>query len=280
MTSLRLAPVLAVVAALAACSSASSGGRPSAPASVPAASGITVTAATAAYRAYVISEVGLLGAASKRFTDAVRAGDVATAKARFAAARYHYETIEPVAESFGDLDSQIDARLDDVADPTKWTGFHRLEKILWVDGTTDGSKRLADKLDADILRLKALGARETYQPAQLANGATGLLDEVAKSKVTGEEDRYSHTDLSDFAANIAGSYKAFQLLQPLLVAKDPELAATVDERFKDVQAALDEHRSGASWAPYTTISDSTRKTLAQQVDALAEPLSQVAAVIV
>src|SRR3954447_7310536 len=280
MTSLRLAPILAVVAALAACSGGSSGGGPSAPASAPAASGITVTAATAAYRAYVISEVGLLGAASKRFTDAVRAGDVARAKARFAAARYHYETIEPVAESFGDLDSQIDARLDDVADPTKWTGFHRLEKILWVDGTSDGSKRLADKLDADILRLKALVARETYQPAQLANGATGLLDEVAKSKVSGEEDRYSHTDLSDFAANLAGSYKAFELLRPVLDRKDPGLAETVHSRFKDVHASLAVHKTGSTWVSYTTVNESTRRTLAQQVDALAEPLSQVAALVV
>ena len=285
MKSLRIAPVvLALGALLTACSSGSSGGSSTAPsgsASAPAGSaGATAAAATAAYKAYVINEVELLTAANKTFTDAVRAGDVAKAKASFAAARYHYETIEPVAESFGDLDPEIDARIDDVDDPAKWTGFHRLEKILWVDNTTDGTTELADKLDADIAKLKALVADETYQPAQLANGATGLLDEVAKSKVTGEEDRYSHTDLSDFAANVAGSYKAFQLLQPVLAAKDPDLAATVDARFKDVQASLDEHKTGEEWAVYTTINDSTRKTLAQQVDALAEPLSQVAAVVV
>ncbi len=285
MKPLRAAPVgLVLGALLAACSSGSSGATSAAPsgsASAPAGSaGATAAAATAAYKAYVIHEVQLLTAANKTFTDAVRAGDVAKAKASFAAARYHYETIEPVAESFGDLDPEIDARIDDVDDPAKWTGFHRLEKILWVDNTTNGTTALADKLDADIAKLKALVADETYQPAQLANGATGLLDEVAKSKVTGEEDRYSHTDLSDFAANVAGSYKAFQLLQPVLAAKDPGLAATVDARFKDVLASLDEHKSGEAWASYTTINDSTRRTLAQQVDALAEPLSQVAAIVV
>ena len=283
MKLLRTAPAaMAVGLLLTACSSGSSGGAtsPAASASAPAGDGAAAAAATAAYRAYVITEVDLLTDASKTFTDAVRAGDVAKAKASFAAARYHYETIEPVAESFGDLDPQIDARVDDVADPTKWTGFHRLEKMLWVDNSTEGTKELADKLDADIARLKVLVADETYQPAQLANGATGLLDEVAKSKVTGEEDRYSHTDLSDFAANVAGSYKAFQLLRPVLAAKDPDLAATVEARFKDVQASLAEHRNGEEWASYTTVSDSTRKTLAQQVDALAEPLSQVAAVVV
>jgi iron uptake system component EfeO len=66
----------------------------------------------------------------------------------------------------------------------------------------------------------------------------------------------------------------------VLAAKDPDLAATVEARFKDVQASLAEHRNGEEWASYTSVSDSTRKTLAQQVDALAEPLSQVAVVVV
>jgi iron uptake system component EfeO len=285
MKPLRIAPaVLTLGALLTACSGATSAGGSAAPAdstSAPAGSvGAAASAATAAYQAYVIREVEQLTADSRTFTDAVRARDVAKAKASFASARYHYETIEPVAESFGDLDPEIDARIDDVDDPAKWTGFHRLEKILWVDNTTDGAEELADKLDADIARLRELVAEESYQPAQLANGATGLLDEVAKSKVTGEEDRYSHTDLSDFAANVAGSYQAFRLLQPVLAAKDPDLAATVDARFRAVQAALDEHRTGTAWASYTTINESTRKTLAQRVDALAEPLSQVAAVVV
>ena len=66
---------------------------------------------------------------------------MAKAKELFAPARYHYETIEPVAESFGDLDPAIDARIDDVDDPARWTGFHRLEKMLWVDDTTKGGDR-------------------------------------------------------------------------------------------------------------------------------------------
>jgi iron uptake system component EfeO len=276
---LRLAPaVLAVGALLAACSSGSSTGSPATPAS-PGTSAAG-QAAVAAYRQYVIAEVDLLTAANRRFTDALRAGDLTTAKGEFAAARYHYETIEPVAESFGDLDPAIDARTDDVDNPARWTGFHRIEKTLWVDGTTKGTPALANRLDKDIARLKALVAKETYQPAELANGATGLLDEVAKSKVTGEEDRYSHTDLSDFAANVAGSYEAFTLVKPLLAAKNPTLAATVDARFKEVQNSLAEHKEGTGYVSYSTISLSTRKTLAQQVDALAEPLSQVAAVVV
>ena len=36
---------------------------------------------------------------------------------------------------------------------------------------------------------------------RIAGGAQGLLDEVAASKISGEEDIFSHTDLWDFNAN-------------------------------------------------------------------------------
>ena len=107
----------------------------------PAASAAAVTA----YLAYVTDESEQLITAVQPFVDAVKAGDVETAKSLFAAARYHYESIEPIAESFGDLDPDIDAREGDVPDD-QWGGFHRIEKALWVDNTTDGMAPVADKL--------------------------------------------------------------------------------------------------------------------------------------
>ncbi|MFI0898816.1 iron uptake system protein EfeO [Streptomyces sp. NPDC020983] len=232
--------------------------------------------ATTGYQAYVVAEVDKLLPATKTFTDAVRAGDVEKAKASFAQARYHYEEIEPVAESFGDLDPDLDAREDDVTDPSKWTGFHRLEKALWKDRSLAGMKPVADKLDADVARLRTLVATTTYQPAQLANGATGLLDEVAASKVTGEEDRYSHTDLSDFEANVIGAQKAFELLKPAVDKIDASLSSSIGTQFAAVLAALEPYRKGSGFVDYSTVGDDKRRVLTQKVDALAEPLSQVA----
>lgn len=239
-----------------------------------------LSTAVADYHDYVVSEVDKLVPATKKFTDAVRAGDVAEAKRQFAAARYHYETVEPVAESFGNLDPEIDARINDVNDPSQWTGFHRIEKTLWDDNTTKGMASYANKLDADVAKLKTLVGKASYQPAQLANGATELLNEVASSKITGEEDRYSHTDLSDFQANLAGSRQAFELLKPALDKTDPALAKQVDREYDTVQAALDKYAgsySGTKFVNYSTVTPAERRTLTQKVDALAEPLSQVAA---
>jgi iron uptake system component EfeO len=245
-----------------------------------AAGDTSLTDATTKYHDYVVSEVALLTTASKTFTDAVRAGDMTAAKAAFGPARVHYESIEPVAESFGDLDPDIDARIDDVTDPAQWTGFHRIEKAMWEDNTLAGMAPLADKLDADIATLKTKVADNTYQPAELANGASDLLTEVSTSKVTGEEDRYSHTDLWDFAANIEGARQAFELLSPALAAKDPDLAQQLEARFTDVTTALAKYKQGDGYVDYSTVADPDRRKLADSVNALAEPLSQVAGKVV
>ena len=86
------------------------------------------------YATYVKDQAAQLVTATKAFTDAVKAGDVAKAKELYGPARIFYERIEPVAESFGDLDPAIDIRVPDVADPEEWTGFHAIEQALWEKG--------------------------------------------------------------------------------------------------------------------------------------------------
>jgi iron uptake system EfeUOB component EfeO/EfeM len=73
-----------------------------------------LTAAADRYVQYLQQQTGLLVTTTKTFVDAVVAGDVAAAKKAYAPARVPYERIEPVAESFGDLDPAIDARAGDV----------------------------------------------------------------------------------------------------------------------------------------------------------------------
>ncbi|MBV9058952.1 MAG: iron uptake system protein EfeO [Pseudonocardiales bacterium] len=240
----------------------------------------TLAAATQGYHDYVVAEVDQLVTSTKQFTDAVRAGDMDKAKQLYPGARVHYESIEPVAESFGDLDPQIDARIDDVDNPADWTGFHRIEKALWQDKTLNGMGPLADKLDADIATLKSKVATETYQPAQLGNGAGELLNEVSTTKITGEEDRYSHTDLWDLAANVDGARKCFELLKPALAAKDPALVQQLETRFADVTDRLSKYRQGDGYVDYSTVAQDQRRELANAVNALAEPMSHVAGRVV
>lgn len=234
----------------------------------------------AGYADYVKAQTGQLVTATKAFTDAVRAGDLEKSKELYGQARVYYERIEPVAESFGDLDPAIDARANDVDDPTKWTGFHPIEQSLWEKKTAAGLTKLADQLDADVTKLDGLVQTTTYQPADLANGATTLLAEVAGSKITGEEERYSHLDLLDFWANVDGAKRSFDLLTPALKQIDGQLVTTVNDRFTDVNHALAQYRDGNSFKLYTDLTKPQVKELADKVDALAEPLSKVAEKVV
>ena len=131
-----------------------------------------------------------------------------------------YERVEPVAESFGDLDPRIDARANDVP-KSQWTGFHPIERKLWVQRTTKGTAALADGLVADSRKLQRLVRTVKLEPAQVGNGANELLGEVSKSKITGEEERYSHLDLLDFQANVEGARAAFDAIRPALARQGP-----------------------------------------------------------
>ena len=134
---------------------------------------------------------------------------------------------------------------------------------------------IADKLLADVQTLEAKTRSLAYQPDELANGANGLLDEVAASKITGEEDRYSHTDLSDFLANVTGSQTTFGLLAPALKAKDPKLEADIAGRFDAVQKELETLGPDGEFPSYDTVGDAERKRLSALVKALAEPMARI-----
>ncbi|MDD7966900.1 iron uptake system protein EfeO [Actinomycetospora lemnae] len=234
--------------------------------------------AVSGYKRYTTSQVEALVTRTQEFVDAVERGDVEGAKQLYPVARTYWERIEPVAESFGDLDPRIDGR-DDGEPGVEFTGYHRLERDLWVTGLQPDSTAMADRLMADIRELQARTAGIELTPLQLANGAKELLDEVATGKITGEEDRYSHTDLWDFRANVDGSQAAVAALRPVIDQRDPALGPVLDQRFRDIDVLLEGYRQGDGFVLYTALTEQDKQRMTQAVDALGEPVSQVAAVI-
>jgi iron uptake system component EfeO len=237
-------------------------------------------AAVDQYRAYLVTQTAELVTATKTFTDAVDAGDIDAAKAAYPAARTPYERVEPVAETFGNLDPEIDAREGDVA-TKQWGGFHKIEQVLWVDGSTAGlDPDIAQKLNENVATLANVVQDVELQPASIANGSVELLNEVSASKITGEEERYSGTDLVDFEANVQGAQAAFDAVKPILEKKNPTLASAIDAKFEAVSAALAPYRSGSTFVAYDTLTKDDTKALATVIDALAEPLSKLGKQIV
>ncbi len=231
------------------------------------------------YLRYVGSQVTALQEQTQAFAAAVEAGDVAQAQALYPVARTYYERIEPVAESLGDLDPRIDARENDVAEGDTWTGFHVLERDLWATGDLSQSGPVADQLVADVGDLVTRVQDIQLQPLDLANGALELLDEIASSKVTGEEERYSHTDLWDFQANLDGSQAAVQSLRPAIAEADPDLATALDSAFAATQAELAQFASGDGFVLYTALTPEQVQGLSDSLNALAAQVSQVPAAV-
>ena len=238
-----------------------------------------LAAATAEYERYVATQADTFLEETTEFVGLVKAGKVAEAKALYPSARSSWERIEPVAESFGDLDPKIDGREDVIAEGMEFTGYHRLEKDLWKTGLQKDSGAIADRLLADVTELVAKAKAVRLNPLQLANGSKALLDEIATGKITGEEERYSHTDLWDFEANFEGSQEAIQALRPYLQAADPELVTTIDARGRALGDLLETHRDGEGFVPYTALTPEDVKALTEALDAFAEPVATVAGVV-
>lgn len=235
-----------------------------------------VEAVIADYRDYLERNADELVATTRPFVAAVVAGNLAEAKKLYPAPRIPYERIEPVADSFGALDPKIDARENDVA-AGEFEGFHRIEKALWEEGTTDGMAPVAEELQRDVEALAEKVKGVELAPVQIAEGANELLGEVSASKITGEEERYSHVDLVDFEANVEGAEAAFEAVKPLLDENDPDLAGEIESHFKSVFNSLEPYRTADGFVLYTELTKADTRKLAREIDVLAEELSQVPA---
>ncbi|MGR3872962.1 iron uptake system protein EfeO [Streptomyces graminifolii] len=241
-------------------------------------------AAVAAYREYAQEQADATIPKVVTFADAIKAGNLEAAKNAYAPSRYGWEATEPIAESFGDIDPKTDTRVNDLEKGQKWTGWHALEKALWVDKKTGAEqKALADELVTDLKDWQKRVGKAEITPTSMANGAKELLDEVATGKVTGEEDRYSHTDLSDFKGNVEGAQKAYELLKPVAQKNDAALTTELDKQFAALDTLLDKYRSTSTsdgFVSYDKVTKDQRKELSDAVNALAEPLSKLAAAVV
>ncbi|MGW7242127.1 iron uptake system protein EfeO [Streptomyces sp. NPDC054804] len=240
--------------------------------------------AVADYREYAQEQADATIPKVETFVNAVKAGNIEAAKNAYAPSRVGWESTEPIAESFGDIDPKTDTRVNDLEKGQKWTGWHALEKALWQDKKIGAEqKTLADELLTDLKDWQKRVGKAEITPTSMANGAKELLDEVATGKVTGEEDRYSHTDLSDFKGNVDGAQKAYELLKPVARKNDAALATELDKQFAALNTLLDKYRTTSTsdgFVSYDKVTKDQRKELSDAVNALAEPLSKLAATVV
>ncbi|MCB8876466.1 iron uptake system protein EfeO [Acidisoma silvae] len=221
----------------------------------------------------------------------IDAGDLAKAKAEYPLARPFYERIESDVDSFvlpgfkatdnaGSLDYLIDMRASALDPKVGWHGFHAIERDLFQNNAiTAETKSQAAELLTHVEMLAKLTPTLTYKPEDLANGAADLLEEVQTTKVTGEEEDFSHIDLLDFAGNVEGAQQAFAFLEPGMMKIDPDLTARVQAEFAKVNAMLDTYRDKTQPGGYelytAQIKAADAAKLSKAIQALQEPLSKI-----
>ncbi len=240
-----------------------------------------LASAVKGYTTYIDQQTTDLVSSSQTFCQAVNAGNLNQAKILYPKTRVYYERIEPVAEIWGTLDTEIDGRWENpVTVQSQFIGFHRLEQLMWSDNTLKGAPALCSGLVKHEQQLLTLVKSAQYNPLELASGATDLVNEAATSKISGEEERYSNTDLPVFKANVDGAMEVVTLLTPYLQKKDPGLLAQIKQRDAAVLTALSKYQASpgyddTGYVEYSTVLDTQRRTLSSSVNALAETLSKV-----
>lgn len=113
----------------------------------------------------------------------------------------------------------------------------------------------------------------TLPPEKVVGGAAVLMEEVAATKISGEEDRYGHTDLWAFKGNFDGSRKIFELIRKLLEPTDPAFIKKVDSNFSAIETILAKYKQGDGYMDYDKLTESDSKVLAAAVNTLAEDLA-------
>ncbi|MFW0796267.1 iron uptake system protein EfeO [Gordonia sp. CPCC 205515] len=244
------------------------------------------------YRQYIITQVNSLVTNTQPLVDAVNAGDIAAAKEAYAQARPYYERIEPVAGAFCtdgstdcsentavSLDFAIDARPAALSPGDKWEGFHVLEKAIFETNNLNGMQPVAAELMTNIKQLQTVVNKPEFviAPADIVNGAGDLLDEVSTTKLTGEEEAYSHIDILDMQANVEGSEQAFAMVKPALKEIDPELTQQITDAFAKVDTLMDSFRDPnqpGGFKLFTQVTEEQKREMAAAIIAVKEPLSE------
>jgi iron uptake system component EfeO len=247
---------------------------------------------TKSYAAYVVDQVNQLNAAVKALDAAVQSGNIEQAKVEYAKARPFYERSESNVDGFvlpgfavddnaGNLDYLIDMRESTPVDAkVGWKGFHAIERDLWQGNTiTPTTKAYSTELVGNVGKLAGIVGPLQYKPEDLANGAADLIEEVQNTKITGEEEAFSHIDLVDFAGNVEGAQQAYAALRPGLQKIDANLVTQLDQQFQAVLTALDGYRDAAAPGGYQVWTPQLQATDAPTLTAVIQPLHESLATV-
>jgi iron uptake system EfeUOB component EfeO/EfeM len=231
------------------------------------------------FRVYLSSQGTALIKAVTALEQAIEAGDLNQAQALYVPARAAYQRVAPAAQRLAELDNSINARADYFEkreqDPG-FVGFHRIEYALFQQRNLDGLAPVAQRLVTDVGTLKQQMLAQSLPPEQLVSILVRNLNTLADVRASsGEEERYSHTDLNGFAANLYVTRKVVDLLRPLLTKSTADLLPTIDSAIAALDAQINGFKVKDGYASYDTLGADQRKQIADKAKVLADALDGI-----
>ncbi|MBA2940023.1 EfeM/EfeO family lipoprotein [Paenibacillus sp. CGMCC 1.16610] len=231
--------------------------------------------AAKAYNKYVQDQGKQLVSLLEQLDTAVKSGDLKKAQEAYGQSRMPYERIEPIIETFSELDGVMDARVDDFKnekDPA-FTGYHRIEHLLFVKKNVKDAEPFSARLLEDGKKMQQAIAATTIEPSDFIAGVGELMEEAQSSKITGEEERWSGATVPVIRANVEGAQAIYDLVKGELKKKD----AALDEKIsKSLAAVIDTMNTlspvGPTWNDFGKLDQAKQVDLKNKLEALAEPL--------
>ncbi|MDO4904929.1 MAG: iron uptake system protein EfeO [Lautropia sp.] len=233
----------------------------------------------AEYRVYLIMQTTRLQAAVEQMVEAMDAGDLQAARARYIEAHANYQRIEPMSDLFGDLDQRLNARADYFeqreADPA-FHGFHRIAHGLFEVERVEPKvlKPVAEQLTTDLAELRQRLSSLDIEPGRLAGSAAKLLRRKADNLPALDAPYDNPALLPDLQGTLDGTQKLARLVLPLLDKPAPELKHAIEQGYVTFGAALDPYREGDGFKA-VTLDEAQRQALAGPIRRLAEDLDRV-----
>lgn len=231
------------------------------------------------FRVYLSSQSSALIKAVTALEQAIESGDLSQAQTLYVPARAAYQRIAPAVQRLAELDNAINSRADYFEkreQDSGFTGFHRIEYALFQQRNLDGLTPVAQRLIADVTTLKQQLLAQSLPPEQLVSIAVRNLNSIAEERAnSGEEERYSHTDLNGFASNLEAARKVVDLLRPLLTKSAAELLPKIDSAVAGLDAELNGFKVNEGYASYDSVSAEQRKQIANKAKALADALDGI-----
>ncbi|UVL11748.1 iron uptake system protein EfeO [Pseudomonas atacamensis] len=231
------------------------------------------------FRVYLAVQGSALIKAATALNQAIASGDLAQAQALYLPARAAYQRLAPAAQRLAELDNQINARADYFEkreqDPA-FVGFHRLEYALFEQRKLDDVAPIAQRLLADVTTLKQQLLAQSLPPEQLVSILARNLNSLAEVRAgSGEEERYSHSDLNGFAANAQTARKVVDLLRPMLSKSAADVLANVDQAMSDFDNQLNAFKSADGYVSYDAVTAAQRQQIATKAKALATSMDGI-----